>query len=172
MGMDWDAFEELEDLIDTSNAFGVAQERYVNKSEWAAAIAGTSDRKSKAYKAAQRNVERWTTQGSERRKPSKAALEKLAGLLKQDEQALELVIEGDEIEGVDVDFAGEITVSNDTRYRPGIAFTLTPLETARLVKALNEGKPGEANTIFWKAYGIKEHVEVSSGAELQIEVLR
>jgi len=170
--MDWDAFEELEDLIDTSNAFGVAQERYVSKSEWAAAIAGTSDRKSKAYKAALRNVERWTTEGAEKRKPSKAALEKLEGILKKDEQALELAIEGDEIEGVGIDFSGEIKVSNDSRYRRGITFTLTPLETAQVVKALNEGKPGEANSIFWKAYGIKEHVEVSSGSELQIEVKR
>ncbi len=170
--MDLTPFDDLAGIISTDNAFDIAQERYTSKSEWAMALAGTTDKHSKDYKSALRKVERWTTGAQQHYKPSKASQQQMEEILSKDAKAIEAALEADDIEAVDVDFAGEITVSEDTRYRKSITFSMTPKEAGQVLAAMNAGKPGVASRAFWKAYGIAQPVTVSADAELQIEARR
>lgn len=170
--MDLSPFADLAGIIDRSNALDIAQERYASKREWAMALAGTTDTHSKQYKAALRRVERWTTSAQQKYKPSKASQEQNADLLRKDAKAIEQALEDDDIEAVDVDFSGEITVSGDTRYRKGLTFSMTTTEAGAVLAAMNAGKPGAASKAFWKSYGISQPVEVSADAELQIGARR
>lgn len=170
--MDLSPFGDLAGIIDRGNAIAIAQERYSSKREWAMALSGTTDTHSKYYKAALRRVERWTTGAQQKYKPSKASQQQNADLLSKDAKAIEQALEDDDIEAVDVDFAGEITVSEDTRYRKSIHFSMTRSEAGAVLAAMNAGKSKTASKEFWKAYGIAEPVIVSSDAELQIEARR
>lgn len=170
--MDLTPFGDLAGVISTDNAFEIAQERYSSKSEWAAALAGTTDKHSKDYKAALRKVERWTTGAQQKYKPSKASQKQMEEILSKDAKAIEKALEADDVEGLDVDFAGEITVSEDTRYRKSIQFSMNRTEAGKVLAAINAGKPGAASREFWKAYGITRPVTVSADAELQIGARR
>lgn len=142
-------FSEVRDqAIRPDNAFNLARTTYQNTSEWAAALAGTTDRKSKEYKAAKRNVERWTTTAKERRKPSAKALERLAELLRQDERAI-----AQTAPSLLVVVSGRLKVSEDRRQRT-VEFPLDHTQTAEVIQAISRGEDGLAYERLWEAYGL------------------
>lgn len=70
---------EFEQSDDANDDLQEAARAYLRQGFIIAALAGTSDKKSTAYKSARRNVERWTTTtASQRRKPSPASLQKVS----------------------------------------------------------------------------------------------
>jgi hypothetical protein len=169
--MDLSNFDELSDLISTDNALDVAEQRYPSKSAWAAALAGTTDRKSNAYKAALRRVQRWTTSAKEHYKPSKAGQKKMADILRKDEKAVQAALDEDDIEAVEVTFSAWLIVSEDRRHRNNVHFSMSTKEASKLLAAKNRGQQKAAAKEFWKAYGISQPVQVEE-MELEIEARR
>lgn len=103
-----------------------------SKSQIAEHLAGTADRKNKTYKAALRNIERWTTAGAERRKPGKASQQKLIMLLKTDRQALAQQFS----RGLQLRLDAIIAVADDPKYsrrRTGIVVNFTSSQSADLL---------------------------------------
>ncbi len=113
-------------------------------------LAGTTDRKNKTYKAALRNVERWTTAGVEKRKPGKAAQEKLVTMLQTDRQALARQFVG----GIQLHLDAIIAVGGDPKYsrrRTGIVVDFNADESASLLLHAQED-PDEAWQDFFDGY--------------------
>jgi hypothetical protein len=142
-------FIELRDQrIRSDNAFSLAKSTYKNNGEWAAALAATKDTKSKGYKAALRNVERWTTSSRERRTPSRKTLERLAELLRQDDRAIDQTAPG-----LIAVVSGRVKVSEDARFRT-VEIPLDDAQTAEVIKTVNRGQDGHAYDLLWEAYGV------------------
>jgi hypothetical protein len=127
--------ERVRDLLDSSflpaNALTLALGVF-SKQQIAERLAGATDRKNKAYKAALRNVERWTTAALEKRKPGKAAQAKMVEMLKTDHQALAQQFPG----GLELRLDAIITVGGDPKYsrrRTGIRVALDANEAANLL---------------------------------------
>jgi hypothetical protein len=121
-----------------------------SKSQIAEHLAGTTDRKSKAYKAALRNIERWTTAGVEKRKPGKASQQKLVALLKTDHQALEQQFS----RGLQLRLDGIIAVADDPKYsrrRTGIVVNFSSSQGADLLLHAQDD-PDEAWQDFFDVY--------------------
>ncbi len=71
---------EFEQSAETRAAIHDAARAFLRSPGVIARMAGTSDKKSRAYKSAQRRVQRWTARaGQEQRRPSKMALAALGG---------------------------------------------------------------------------------------------
>ncbi|HLV98527.1 MAG TPA: hypothetical protein VKT82_07585 [Ktedonobacterales bacterium] len=127
--------ERVRDLLDAhflpTNALQQALGVF-SKQQVAERLAGTTDRKSKAYKAARRNVERWTTTGAEKRKPGKAAQAKLVDILKADRQALAQEFPS----GLRLRLDATIVVADDPEYsrdRTGIVVNFSPNQGVNLL---------------------------------------
>lgn len=76
---------EFEQSAASRQAMRDAAKQYLRRASVISALAGTSDKKSRAYKSAQRRVERWTAApGQQQRKASAAALATVAGALEVD----------------------------------------------------------------------------------------
>ncbi len=132
-----------------ANALQQAQGVF-SKSQIAERLAGTTDRKSKVYKAALRNVERWTTAAIERRKPSKAAQQKLVTLLQTDRQALAQQF----ARGIQLHLDAIITVGGNPKYsrrRTGIIVDFNADESVSLLLHAQED-PDEAWQDFFDMY--------------------
>ncbi len=155
----WGVFDDLSDLIDADNALDVAFEYYpadkLGNAEFAADLSGTTDKKSHAYKAALRNVERWR----KGRVPKRETRQKIADLMKTKEGALLIALDMLDIGGFDLEVDGDITISEDTRERQ-IAVTLGPGELAPALAARNRGEEQEVTRGILTAYGIHVDTDV------------
>jgi hypothetical protein len=140
----------LDDLIKRETVFELAKAVYATTSEWAEKLAGTRDHKSKAYKAARRSVERWTTSGKERRVPGPKALDKMVVLLQQNDRAIEKVTQ-EQLTRVVVGIEAEIVASRDRRRR-SLEVVLDARGVADVLKALKAGSE-EAYTLLFSKYG-------------------
>lgn len=133
-----DAFiAELDARINPGTAYPLSKQVYT-RTQLAEHMAGTTDHKSKAYKAARRNLERYdATPGKEQRKPSNATLQRLTNLLQQDDKAIDAAFGP----GGDWQFVldGEVTSSQDTRWRH-IEFTIPEEDRARVLMAVKNGR--------------------------------
>jgi hypothetical protein len=121
-----------------------------SKSQIAEHLAGTADRKNKTYKAALRNIERWTTTGVEKRKPGKASLQKLVSALKTDRQALTQQF----ATGLQLRLEGVIAVADDPKYsrrRTGIVVNFSPSQGVDLLLHAQDD-PDEAWQDFFDVY--------------------
>jgi hypothetical protein len=140
----------LEQLIHPGNAYALAKAIWTRR-ELAEKISGSTDHKSKPYKAALRNLERYDAPaGKQQRAPSKATLDKLVGLLRQDQGAIELALRGQG--GARVRFEGEFKVSEDRRTRK-ITFDLSEQGLAEVLAALEQGYAAFFETL-WERYGV------------------
>ncbi len=105
-------------------------------------LAGTSDKKSKPYKAALRNLERYeAAAGKERRKASPQTLDKLAGELRKDDKAMEAAIEREPEDIYVVNYNGEICISEDCRLRHA-TYRVSKQELLNAARAPNEEQQG------------------------------
>ena len=145
--------ERAQDLLDTvflpANALQQALSVW-SKSQIAAHLAGTADKKNKAYKAALRNIERWTTSAVEKRKPGKASLQKLVAALKTDRQALTQQFST----GLQLRLEGIIAVADDPKYsrrRTGIVVNFSSSQGADLLLHAQDN-PDEAWQDFFDVY--------------------
>lgn len=145
--------ERATDLLDTAFLPANALQQALgvwSKSQIAEHLSGTANRKDKAYKAALRNIERWTTAGVEKRKPGKASLQKLAAALKTDRQALEQQFPA----GLQLRLDGIIAVADDPKYsrrRTGILVNFSASQGADLLLHAQED-PDEAWQDFFDVY--------------------
>ncbi len=145
--------DRVQDLLDAAflpaNALQQALSVW-SKSQIAEHLAGTTDRKSKPYKAALRNIERWTTNAVEKRKPGKASLQKLATALKSDRLALTQQFSA----GLQLRLDAVIAVAADPKYsrrRTGIVVDFTPNQGADLLLHAQDD-PDEAWQDFFDVY--------------------
>lgn len=139
----------LNQRITAAHAFDLARQ-VLSKSEIAVGLAGTSDKKSKAYKAALRRVERWVTAAAEKRKPSKTSLAQMAAMLQKNRQALTSQFP----RGVRMTLNATITVGGNPQYRrqrTGITVDFAAEEAAALLLHAQED-PDEAWQDFFDAY--------------------
>lgn len=123
-------------------------------------LAGTSDKKSNAYKAALRNVERYrkgeTGEGGETRKPGKAMREKLARI--GEEQAKAGVERQMRSQGASIEASGTVRVSEDERDRELPELYVPGEEMATILDAYHAGDygamAGEFTAAVMEAYAM------------------
>lgn len=142
-----------------------------NKRALAGAIAGTDDRKSKAFKAAARNVERYA-RGERHPKTAMLAKIRAAGA----PLARAATLARMRTDGVDVPwFAGIVAVSADERYREVSDVSIEPDMLAATgffadARAGNWGQATDAFAAAWgSAYGIGYGVQWLDVDELDLE---
>jgi hypothetical protein len=166
----WAIFEELDDLITRDNALDVAFEFYPTNRAFAEALSGTTDTKSRAYKAAMRNVERWRRG----RQPRASTLDKIAALLRREEGAWEIALDQANYAGFEIDVDGEITVSEDTRERSiHTSLNLNDLSKIARIRAFGENQRQEIGMVVMRAYGIAvDAIAIASDAEITGEAHR
>src|ERR1051325_6958715 len=87
--------------------------KYFSKSDLAAELSETRDKRSKQYKAALRNVERWTTGGKEKRTPGRIYQKRLVSLLRSQDEVLKN--QAARTEDITVKVTADITISNDVQ---------------------------------------------------------
>ena len=129
---------EFEQSQATRQAMRDAAKQYLRRASVISALAGTSDKKSRAYKSAQRRVERWTAEpGKQQRKPSLAALATVADAL-------------------EVDVVADYAVADDLTYSRRNKHMKTHLPSEKSAEFLNEAlnNPDEAWQTFLDWYVI------------------
>ncbi len=139
----------LDQLINPGNVFSLATQTF-SKSQIAERLSGTSDRKSKEYKAALRRVERWVTSAKEQRKPRRSSLEQLASALHKDPQAIKAAAPG----GLRMTLDASLTPGGDPKYqrmRRGIQVDFDADATAHLLVHAQDD-PDEAWQDFFDQY--------------------
>src|ERR1051325_1149024 len=137
--------------------------KYFSKSDLAAELSETRDKRSKQYKAALRNVERWTTGGKEKRTPGRIYQKRLVSLLRSQDEVLKN--QAARTEDITVKVTADITISNDARRRT-IEVDLESDEGAAFLGAAID-YPVEAYGILFEAYGVRG--AFVSNAEITIE---
>ena len=134
------------------------------KSAIAQELAGTGDKKSKEYKAALRNVERYykaeSGEGGQGRRPRAAMQEKLRKL--GEAQAKASVKQQMRAQGASVKTSGDVKVSNDERYRDLPELYIFPEEMAAILDAYDAGNfdrmADEMNAALFEAYDVRRAV--------------
>lgn len=114
--------------------------------QMAAFLAGTRERRSKAYLAAIRRVQRWTTTAEERRRPGPKSLGDLQRLARR---GMTLPYRR---RGADVRLTAWILISDDCRHRTISAF-IEPEDLTPSLDAFERGDTGEAAELFLDALG-------------------
>ena len=146
----------------------------------AAAIAGTSDKSSKEYKAALRNVQRYRKaeagEGGQGRRPSAAVRDLLDKLGKQKAQAS--VDQQMRTQGASVNVTGDVIVSPGGK-RPDVRYDkempdvyLFPEDMAAILDKLDAGDHAGAadifNQAFLSSYGISAAAVITDVADMDI----
>jgi len=143
----------LESLISTKNSFQLAKDFFILKSDFAAALAGTSNRKDPKYKAALRNIERYTTTGAEKRNPGSKTLNRLVEVLKGERGAIEKVLRDRKAGTVEVRFSGDFNVSNESGRKRRFKVKLSEEKLAHLLSTAY-ASPELAAEVLFRYYGV------------------
>lgn len=130
----------------------LGQVRYVGgNAVMATLLAGTTNKKSTAYKTQLRNVERWL-KGT--RKPSEGSRAKMAAAAQQ--EAARRALSNLRRRGVVVDFSGTVLVSRDERFREIRGVQLSGEAMQQILDLWQQGERAEAaeafQELFFEAY--------------------
>ena len=124
--------------------FATGQMKSVKNADLASNLAGTTDKKSKEYKAAMRNVQRWK-KGTQ--KPSAKSSEKIAKFIKSKPDLLAKFVGP-----VTVTMVGTMQYSSDTRYRE-ITESLSASEAEAFFALASENREQAAEFFLDDVYG-------------------
>lgn len=126
------------------------------KSALAAELAGTADKKSRAYKSARRNIERYTAaEGRQRRNPKKVSVRISQAVSRHRMNAVAERLRGN----IPFRLISPLArVSDDERYRHEISGVLSDAELEPVRDALHSGQESDVYTALdqaiWDAYGV------------------
>lgn len=124
-------------------------------------LAKTKDKKSKTYKAALRNVQRWKKGTT---KPSKQAQENIEKHIKKNPELKRKLLKSQPSITVSID--GEIVISDDARYR-NISETLSPSKARKFLSLAETSSDDALKYFFDDVYGAQGMFSVDAKVTIE-----